>query len=73
MKWSVVIRMNNILYNYENTNMKKKVSGWMYILLCADGSYYTESTNDFESRILQHESGESSNHTKKTSCQTNLF
>lgn len=53
--------------------MKKKVSGWMYILLCTDGSYYTASTNDFESRILQHESGESSKSYKKTSCQIHLF
>lgn len=37
----------------------------MYILLCADGSYYTGSTNDLERRILQHQAGEGSNHTKK--------
>lgn len=45
--------------------MKEKVKGWMYILLCADGSYYTGSTNNLERRILQHQSGEGSNHTKK--------
>ncbi|WP_228423658.1 GIY-YIG nuclease family protein [Chryseobacterium carnipullorum] len=37
----------------------------MYILLYADGSYYTGSTNDLERRIIQHHSGEGANHTKK--------
>jgi len=41
------------------------MKGWTYILLCADGSYYTGSTNDLERRIQQHQSGEGSNHTKK--------
>ncbi|WP_449387136.1 GIY-YIG nuclease family protein [Chryseobacterium lineare] len=41
------------------------MKGWMYILLCSDGSYYTGSTNDLERRIQQHQSGEGSNHTKK--------
>ena len=37
----------------------------MYILLCADGSYYTGSTNNLESRLAQHQSGDGANHTKK--------
>lgn len=45
--------------------MKNTGKGCMYILLCADGSYYTGSTNDLERRILQHQEGEGSNHTKK--------
>lgn len=49
----------------KNTDMKNKVRGWMYILLCSDGSYYTGSTNNLERRILQHQKGEGSNHTKK--------
>lgn len=28
-----------------------------YILLCADGTYYTGMTNDLERRMLQHKSG----------------
>lgn len=44
--------------------MKEDSKGWMYILLCADGSYYTGSTNNLERRILQHQLGEGSNHTK---------
>ncbi|MBP7477671.1 MAG: GIY-YIG nuclease family protein [Chitinophagales bacterium] len=38
--------------------------GWMYILECADGSYYTGSTKNLEQRLLQHNSGEGANHTK---------
>ena len=37
----------------------------MYILECADGSYYTGTTNNLESRILQHQNGQGANHTKK--------
>ncbi len=39
--------------------------GWMYILKCADGSYYTGSTNNLELRIAQHQAGEGAKHTKK--------
>lgn len=39
--------------------------GYMYILECADGSYYTGSTKDLERRLQQHQSGEGANHTKK--------
>ncbi|MBN1924478.1 MAG: GIY-YIG nuclease family protein [Prolixibacteraceae bacterium] len=41
------------------------MKGWMYILECADGSYYTGSTNNLELRVEQHNSGEGANHTKK--------
>ncbi len=37
----------------------------MYILQCADGSYYTGSTNNLELRLAQHQTGEGANHTKK--------
>ena len=39
--------------------------GYMYILKCADGTYYTGSTNNLEQRLLQHQLGEGSNHTRK--------
>lgn len=39
-------------------------SGWMYILKCADGSYYTGSTIDLDRRILEHQNGEGANHPK---------
>jgi predicted GIY-YIG superfamily endonuclease len=31
--------------------------GWVYILECADGSYYTGCTSDIDQRIGQHETG----------------
>ena len=37
----------------------------MYILKCADGSYYTGSTIDLDSRVIEHQNGEGANHTKK--------
>ncbi|MBU0476018.1 MAG: GIY-YIG nuclease family protein [Bacteroidetes bacterium] len=40
------------------------MKGFVYILECADGSYYTGSTNDLERRLLEHQSGEGANHTK---------
>lgn len=41
------------------------MKGWMYILECSDGSYYTGSTNALALRIKQHQNGEGANHTKK--------
>ncbi len=41
------------------------MNGWVYILECADGSYYTGSTNNLELRLAQHQAGEGANHTKK--------
>jgi len=40
------------------------MKGWMYILECADGSYYTGSTNNLELRLQQHQEGKGANHTK---------
>ena len=40
-------------------------SGYIYILLCADGTYYTGSTNNLELRLEQHQSGEGANYTRK--------
>jgi predicted GIY-YIG superfamily endonuclease/mevalonate kinase len=39
--------------------------GYVYILECADGSYYTGSTIDIEKRIAEHNDGKGANHTKK--------
>ncbi|HOY32799.1 MAG TPA: GIY-YIG nuclease family protein [Bacteroidales bacterium] len=41
------------------------MKGYMYILECADDSYYTGSTNNLELRLAQHQSGDGANHTKK--------
>jgi putative endonuclease len=39
--------------------------GFVYILKCADGSYYTGSTVDLVKRIAQHQMGEGANYTRK--------
>lgn len=41
------------------------MKGFMYILECSDGTYYTGSTIDLDLRIKQHQNGEGANHTKK--------
>ena len=32
-------------------------SGWVYILECSDGSYYTGVTSDIDVRIVEHQNG----------------
>ncbi len=49
------IDINSIPYSY----------GYMYILECADGSFYTGSTKYIKRRLAQHQSGEGANHTSK--------
>jgi putative endonuclease len=41
------------------------MKGWMYILECADSSYYTGSTNNLELRLQQHQEGKGANYTMK--------
>lgn len=41
------------------------MKGYMYILKCADGSYYTGSTIDIVERLAQHQRGEGANFTRK--------
>ncbi|WAK04007.1 GIY-YIG nuclease family protein [Methylobacter sp. YRD-M1] len=36
---------------------------WVYILRCADGSYYTGHTDNLEMRIGQHQAGEYAGYT----------
>ena len=38
--------------------------GYMYILKCADESFYTGSTKDLTKRLQQHQNGEGANNTK---------
>lgn len=38
---------------------------YMYILRCADGSYYTGSTKNLERRLQQHQNGDGANFTRK--------
>ena len=40
------------------------MKAWLYILKCADGSYYTGSTSDLSRRLTQHQTGEGSVYTR---------
>ena len=44
-------------------NGKKVSMAWMYILKCADDSYYIGSTKNLDLRITQHQSGKGSRYT----------
>ena len=41
------------------------IKGYMYILLCSDGSLYTGSTKNLSVRLQQHQLGLGANHTRK--------
>jgi len=38
-------------------------TAWMYILKCADGTYYVGSTRNLDLRLSQHQSGKGSGYT----------
>ena len=54
--------INLIIPRNNNARMKR---GYLYILRCSDGSYYTGSTNNLERRLEEHRNGKGANHTKK--------
>ncbi len=39
--------------------------GYVYILQCSDGSYYTGSTKDLDRRLLEHQNSYGARHTAK--------
>src|SRR5512145_1444571 len=39
--------------------------GYMYILECANGQYYTGSTKDLDKRLEEHNAGQGANFTRK--------
>ena len=40
------------------------MKGYVYILECADGSFYTGATNDLEHRLDQHQNGKGAKYIK---------
>ncbi|MDO9576846.1 MAG: GIY-YIG nuclease family protein [Candidatus Cloacimonadales bacterium] len=38
---------------------------WVYILKCSDGSYYTGSTSEIETRLSEHQNGSINGYTSK--------
>ena len=55
----------NDLVTIKIKNNMPMEKGFMYILKCADDSYYTGSTVNLELRLAQHQSGEGAHHTRK--------
>lgn len=49
------------------------MSFWAYILLCADGSYYTGHTDDLERRLGEHHTGQVAGYTATRRPVTLLF
>ena len=41
------------------------MKGYLYILECSDGTYYTGSTKNIDHRLWQHQNGHGANYTKK--------
>jgi len=41
------------------------MKGFLYILKCCDGTFYTGSTVDLQRRLAQHQNGEGANYTSK--------
>ncbi|MEX0812607.1 MAG: DEAD/DEAH box helicase family protein [Chitinophagales bacterium] len=51
--------------DFPEIETKEEAYGYMYILQCADGSFYTGSTKELALRIEQHKNGEGANFTAK--------
>jgi putative endonuclease len=49
----------------EGRNSRGNMSFWVYILHCADGSYYTGHTDNLDQRISQHAAGGCGGYTAK--------
>ena len=43
--------------------MRRPVPGYLYVLCCADGSYYVGSTTNLEVRLAEHSAGEGGDYT----------
>lgn len=50
---------------FEEKSGIEEANGYMYILQCADGSFYTGSTKHLKYRLAEHQNGEGSDFTKK--------
>ncbi|NIU68757.1 MAG: GIY-YIG nuclease family protein, partial [Actinobacteria bacterium] len=37
---------------------------WVYVVRCADGTYYTGYTTDVERRVAEHDAGEGAKYTR---------
>ena len=49
------------------------MAGYLYILQCSDGTYYTGSTKDLAKRLTEHQSKKGANYTKTRLPVTLVF
>lgn len=52
-------------YEFREINQIENANGYMYILQCSDGSFYTGSTRNLNHRLEQHKTGKGAKHTRK--------
>jgi putative endonuclease len=65
IKYTSSQRKSNLV-DLINDGIDAKMSkGYLYILECANGAYYTGSTKYLDLRLQQHQNGEGANFTKK--------
>lgn len=53
-----------MFYEGFGKSMKEEIKNYTYMLLCADGTYYTGWTNQIRKRIQAHNSGKGAKYTK---------
>ena len=53
-----------MFYEGFGKSMKEEIKNYTYMLLCADGTYYTGWTNQICKRIRAHNSGKGAKYTK---------
>jgi len=56
---------NTLISKRQKRYSTKSYHGYLYILKCSDGTYYTGSTRNMTLRLRKHQMGEGSNYTKK--------
>ncbi len=56
-----LVEMPGAAEPFEKENILK---GFVYILKCCDGTYYTGSTKDLEKRLWEHKNGMGAHYTK---------
>jgi putative endonuclease len=61
----VSIRRRKTIAAYSTTELDNSLMAWMYILECADGSYYVGSTKNIERRLWEHQSGLGAKYTSR--------
>jgi predicted GIY-YIG superfamily endonuclease len=45
-------------YRRANTALEAAMTFWVYVLRCADGSYYTGHADNIEKRVAEHQDGD---------------